>query len=181
MSFKFFLCCFIFVTSQSENIEEWNSRIDKKIDAARKKDAKIVLDAKIYGHNVKLQVNQTRTAFPLGTAVRASMIASCLEQGVDDGYCSFAKDNFNYIVMENALKWRQWEPEFSDFQTDNPDKTISWAKQNGMGVRGHCLFWAKNVSEHFPSWVYQLRGDDMKEAINHRIESAVNYYDVRTY
>ena len=81
--------------------------------------------------------------------------------------------------FENALKWNQWEPEYSQFQTDDPDNTILWAKQNGMGVRGHCLFWAKNVSGHFPSWAYPLRGNDMKAAIDHRIESAVMYYDVR--
>jgi hypothetical protein len=38
-------------------------------------------------------------------------IAGCQNSGQDDGYCSFARDNFNYVVDEWAMKWRDWEPQ----------------------------------------------------------------------
>ena len=176
----FFILSFLFYMCASETLEEWNLRIEKKIDLIRKDNSEIILDANIYGQNVKLQVTQTTSSFPLGTAVKASMLATCLDDGVDDSYCTFVKDNFNFLVIENAMKWYDWEPSFDDFQTEYPDKAITWAQENEKRVRGHCLFWAVNDTYHFPNWVAPLRGDEMKEAIDHRILTAVSHYEVNT-
>ena len=46
------------------------------------------------------------------------------------------------------------------------------------GFRGHCLFWAVDDPEHFPEWVYPLRGQDMIDAIQHRIETAMTHFQV---
>ena len=171
----------IFHRSNCETNEEWNSRIENKIDILRKNDGKIILDSKKYGHNVKLQLNQTRLSFPMGTAIKASYIAACVDEGVDDEYCAFVRDNYNYVVVENAMKWPQWEPNRDEFKMDKPDKAIKWAHDNGMGARGHNLFWAVGKDSQIPNWVKPLKGDDMREAIDHRIATAVTHYDVRTY
>ena len=96
----------------------------------------------------------------------------------EDKYCAFIRENYNYIVLESKLKWSKWEPNYEDFQPELPDKAIAWARDLGMGVRGHCLFWAKNVSGHFPDWVVALKGEEMKKAIYHRLDTAVPHYDV---
>ena len=77
--------------SKSETPQEWNARINQRIDLLRKNDARIVLDKKIYGTNVKLLINQTKISFPMGTAIKAKYIANCLDQGTDDKYCQFVK------------------------------------------------------------------------------------------
>ena len=165
---------------KSETVDEWNLRIDQKIASFRKKDAKIVLDSTTYGRNARLHVNQTGMEFPMGTAIKASFIADCADNGVNDDYCNFVKDNFNYVVVENAMKWPQWEPKRDEFRMEKPDKALNWCLSNGMKARGHNIFWAVGKDYQIPEWVFPLKGDDMREAIDHRIDTAVRHYDVRT-
>ena len=159
--------------------QQWKDRINQKIDLIRKKDTTFTFDSNKYGKNSRLLVNQTRMSFPMGTAIKAKFISSCLENGVNDKYCEFVRDNYNYVVVENAMKWPQWEPERGTFKTKFPDNTITWAHSNGMGVRGHNLFWAVGEDYQIPDWVKNLHGDQMREAIDHRITTAVAHYDVR--
>ena len=79
------------------------------------------------------------------------------------------------------MKWPQWEPSRDRFNTENPDKAIAWAIENALRVRGHCIFWAVNGEYQVPNWVKPLRGDDLREAIDHRVETAVTHFDVRIY
>ena len=48
-----------------------------------------------------------------------------------------------------------------------------------MHVRGHNLFWAVDGGYQIPDWIKSLQGEDMKEAIDHRISTAVTHYDVK--
>lgn len=159
-----------------ESSDEWNDRINTKIDEVRKRNGKIKINPDDLGDNFKIEITLKRPSFPMGTAVRASKINDCLASG-EDKYCAFIRENYNYIVLESKLKWSKWEPNYEDFQPELPDKAIAWARDLGMGVRGHCLFWAKNVSGHFPDWVVALRGEEMKKAIYHRLDTAVPHYD----
>ena len=185
MSFRNFIMTSLFVFTillvdcDGEASRQWNNRIDKKIDLIRKKSTTLTFDSNIYGKNAKLIVNQTRMSFPMGTAVKAKFISTCLENGANDRYCEFVRDNYNYIVVENAMKWPQWEPERGTYKTKFPDNTITWAHNNGMGVRGHNLFWAVGKDYQIPDWVKNLKGDEMREAIDHRITTAVTHYKVK--
>lgn len=162
-----------------ETPQQWKNRINEKIDLIRKKDTTFSFDPNKYGKNSRLLVNQTRMSFPMGTAVKAKFISQCLENGVNDKYCEFVRDNYNYVVVENAMKWPQWEPERGTYKTKFPDNTITWAHGNGMGVRGHNLFWAVGQDYRIPDWVKNLHDDEMREAIDHRVTTAVAHYDVR--
>ena len=77
------------------------------------------------------------------------------------------------------MKWPQWEPSRGNFHTENPDKAIAWAIENALRVRGHCIFWAVNGEYQVPNWVKPLHGDDLREAIDHRVTTAVTHFDVR--
>ena len=48
-----------------------------------------------------------------------------------------------------------------------------------MHIRGHNLFWAVDGGYQIPDWIKSLQGEDMKEAIDHRISTAVTHYDVK--
>jgi GH35 family endo-1,4-beta-xylanase len=54
-------------------------------------------------------------------------------------FCSFARDNFNFGATGNAMKWRYYESNFEEYNTDSPDKTIQWAESNGWGFRGKII------------------------------------------
>ena len=64
---------------KSETDDEWNLRINQKIEKLRKKDAKIELDRTAFGKNARLHVNQTKMSFPMGTAVKAKFVAECAD------------------------------------------------------------------------------------------------------
>ena len=83
-----------------------------------------------------------RHNFPFGSALNANLIKKCVNQGSDDAYCAFARDNFNFVVLENAMKWESIEPQRGNFRFEAPDATLAWADERGMRARGHCLFWA---------------------------------------
>ena len=108
----------------------------------------------------------------------AEHIAKCWQQGYDDEYCTFAKDNFNFGVADNAMKWRQWENEFNHFNTKSTDAMLDWAEHNGWGFRAHCLFWAVDKWVHFPDWLYPKVGKAMVNAIRHRISTAMKHLQV---
>ena len=47
-------------------------------------------------------------AFPFGTAMQAPLVSDT--SGTYQAYQDFFYNNFNYAVLENALKWKQMEP-----------------------------------------------------------------------
>ncbi len=45
---------------------------------------------------------------------------------------------FNYVTLENALKWDQWEAD-----RERALRGVAWAEANGLAVRGHTLIWSR--------------------------------------
>ena len=62
-------------------------------------------------------------------------ISDCWVAGSDDPYCTFARENFNYAVAENAMKWTYYEPEYDVFQTFAVDNLMEWLAFNNFGFR----------------------------------------------
>ena len=63
-------------------------------------------------------------------------ISDCWTSGVDDAYCAFARDNFNYAVAETAMKWREYEPEFNVFDSlYTVDQMMDWLSFHNWGFR----------------------------------------------
>eukprot|EP00095_Tigriopus_kingsejongensis_P006836 maker-scaffold82_size396747-snap-gene-2.25 protein:Tk06836 transcript:maker-scaffold82_size396747-snap-gene-2.25-mRNA-1 annotation:"endo- -beta-xylanase a precursor" len=167
---------------QGETEGQWNQRIQANIDLNRKTDVqvKVQIPDHLRGRsNIRLLANQSTPTFPLGTALSANRIANCWNAGDDDAYCSFARDNFNYAVAENGMKWWLWENEYNNYNTYDVDTMFKWLKQKGWGIRGHCLFWDVGESFNFPNWVFGLRGQELIDAVHHRIDNAVPYFKGR--
>ena len=121
----------------------------------------------------------TVTGVITGTALVANHIARCWKRRHDDPYCAFARDNFNYLVAENSMKWRAWEFDRGSFNTTNTDHMFDWAENRGWGIRAHNLFWNVDDEVNFPDWVYPLEGKSMVEAIKHRIDTAMPHVQVK--
>jgi len=90
-----------------------------------------------------------RHGFRFGTAVAASLINDPAQQE----YRRKILELFNTVVIENALKWRQW-----DRNRDNGLRALAWLHANGIDrIRGHNIVWPG--WRHMPSWVEGLKED----------------------
>ena len=65
----------------------------------------------------------------------AYKISACWQAGSDDPYCTFARDNFNFALAENAMKWRNFEPQYDVYDTYNLDNMMDWVAVHNMGYR----------------------------------------------
>jgi GH35 family endo-1,4-beta-xylanase len=123
---------------------QWRQAAAERIERIRKGELTVsVVDAA--GRPVPhaaVHVRQQRHAFAFGTAVAAGMI---LGQGEDaDHYRQIVGSLFNRVVMENDLKWPEWE--------NHPQRAldaIAWLQERHIAVRGHNLVW--------PNWQYLPR------------------------
>ena len=82
-----------------------------------------------------------------------------LRHNVDNGsYVSYLLKSYHVITPENDFKpqklWRgknsdDWT--VSDCLLGSSSKTVGWAQQTAMGIRGHTLIWA--VDKRIPNWL----------------------------
>lgn len=120
--------------------DDWREAAAKRIEQIRKDTLRVrVVDAEgrpVAGAAVK--VTMTGHEFGFGTAVAARQL---LGQGEDsERYRQFIRENFNMVVLENDLKWPQWQRD-----REPALQAVKWLRENGISrVRGHTLVW--------PSW-----------------------------
>lgn len=95
--------------------------------------------------------------FTVGTAVQASTLEKYAE----------ILPNFNSVTPEIEMKWSRLENVQGSYTYQAADTIVEWARQNGAGVRGHCLVWYKSL----PEWVI-ADGTTKDEALS-RIDSHV--------
>jgi GH35 family endo-1,4-beta-xylanase len=85
-------------------------------------------------------VRQTRHAFGFGSAVAADGIADASPNG--ERYRAAIRELFNMAVLENDLKWPNWER-----NRQKALDALAWLRDHGIPrVRGHNLVW--------PGWRY---------------------------
>jgi len=90
-------------------------------------------------------------------------------------YEQIHKTQFNIVVAENEMKFDATEPSEGQFNYNNGDKMVKYAKANGMRVRGHALAWHSQV----PGWVSQKYGKNKKEllrVLKNHIEKVVGHW-----
>ena len=124
----------------------WRAEAAARIDRLRKSDMQVrVVDAAgvaIRGADVHVQM--TRHEFGFGSAVAADGLNATGQDG--DRYRWIVKHWFNKVVLENDLKWPQWES-----NRTRALNALAWLRDNGIDqVRGHNLVW--------PSWQYLPNG-----------------------
>ena len=144
----------------------WRAEALQRIEQIRKGDLAItVLDAG--GKPVlqaNIQIEMTRHAFPFGTAVVPDLL---LDQTPDsDQYRQWIRDNCSRVVIENHLKWPNWEWGLKPLDPAKPNhwrrardttlKALAWLNEQGIEIKGHCLIW--------PSWRWTpARIKDLKD------------------
>lgn len=119
----------------------WRAEADARIDKHRKAElsVKVVDAAGKPVENAAVKVTMKRHAFGWGSAVAASAI---LGGGSDnETYRAKVRELFNQVVVENDLKWPQWEQD-----RNRAMRLLDWMRDNNLPVRGHNMVW--------PGWQY---------------------------
>ena len=113
------------VEVDNELTENWEEAAALRIDALRKRDLtlEVVMPEGTSLYQLELEVTQLGHEFPFGTAVQSSRIADCWDAGnvshpVNDAYCSFVGENFNWIVDTYRMKWKAGEPNEGQIETE---------------------------------------------------------------
>jgi endo-1,4-beta-xylanase len=92
-----------------------------------------------------------KDSFTIGAAVEPSQL-------LNEQDAQMLKRHFNSIVAENVMKPGNMQPMPGQFNFEQADKIINFAKENGMDVRGHNLVWHQQV----PGWFFlDLNGKKM--------------------
>jgi hypothetical protein len=146
----------------------WRKAAAERIEKIRKADLQVVVrnaDGQVVP-NAQVTIEQTRSAFPFGTAVSAKALIS--DAPADIKYQEMVKANFNRIVFENDLKWNQWKSD-----RESPQKALKWLRDAGIEARGHVLVWPS--WRHSPSHLKALENDPvaLKQALETHIADAV--------
>jgi endo-1,4-beta-xylanase len=87
-----------------------------------------------------------RKGMRFGTAISAGR-----NQFGDAAYRALVERECNLIVLENEMKWQALEPAPGKPNFGPADDVFAWARNKGIAVRGHNLFW--QAEKWLPAWV----------------------------
>ena len=126
--------------------------------------------------------DRLKDAAPGSGVAFGSAISPVFYMQADGGvYESIAATEFGVLTPESSMKWIAINPLPGRFEFADMDNLASFARVNGMQVRGHPLVWYRSL----PEWVEQSDAADreihMREYITRvmgRYSDAVSYWDV---
>ncbi|KAK3151021.1 hypothetical protein QOZ80_3AG0240680 [Eleusine coracana subsp. coracana] len=149
--------------------DQWAMHQQDTIRKRRKRMATVhVADpqgARVVGASVTVQ--QTSKDFPLGSAIASTILGN-------EAYQKWFVDRFNAAVFEDELKWYSTEPMSGLLRFDVPDQMLAFVRSHRVMVRGHNIFWENQ--EATPRWVKNLTADDLRSAVNARIQNLMTRY-----
>lgn len=119
----------------------WRNEAYLRIDQLRKADLTIRIVSRVVGgdsrNDTEVELIQTSHEFPFGSAVQADAI-------VNSSFSKYQQvfyDNFNWAVLENALKWRKIEQTRGQIDYQPALAAIKAVREKGIPIRGHTVFW----------------------------------------
>ncbi|MBL9174564.1 MAG: endo-1,4-beta-xylanase [Verrucomicrobiales bacterium] len=117
----------------------------------------------------QVEVVQLRHAFGFGTAVDGARLLGQTVTAADRArYQSYLTNWFNKYVLENDLKWPNWE-RLSPNGARTATNALLWFQARGLPVRGHNLIWPGTGASYFlPADVPPLLANP--EALRSRIQ-----------
>ncbi|XP_071111510.1 uncharacterized protein [Haliotis cracherodii] len=143
-----------------------------RIDMLRKSNIDIkVTNNNVHASGLTVEVHQTSSEFGWGSAVDANDITDSQHKKYQD----YFYDNFEWAVLENALKWYSMEQNQGQDNVALPEKAVDTLRSKGIKVRGHNIFWA--VAQWVPNWQKQLSQSALKQAMVKRVADSVGHAD----
>ncbi|KAF2294411.1 hypothetical protein GH714_010771 [Hevea brasiliensis] len=114
-----------------------------------------------------ISIKQTQSSFPFGCGMNHYIV-----ENVD--YQNWFASRFRYTTFTNEMKWYSTEKKQGQENYTIADAMVRFAKQNGISIRGHNIFW--DDPKYQPDWVKNLSPNDLREAAAKRINSVVSRY-----
>lgn len=153
---------------------DWREEADARIEKLRKGDFSIeVRDANgAPVSNAKVEFQLKHHGFLFGVAIAYKPFADQTEKGA--AYRQFILDHFSGLVCENEMKWYSTEVERGHLTYEPADALLKFAEQNGLMMRGHCLFWEKQ--KYAQPWLAALQGDEFRAAVDSHLKSIATRY-----
>ncbi|CAG2176416.1 unnamed protein product, partial [Oppiella nova] len=108
-------------------------------------------------------------------------IGSAFESGAlsDQKYVELLGQEFNCITPGNEMKWGPLEASKGQYNWENADKSVAYAEQHNMKIRGCCLIW----HEQLPEWIAGLEGKkaELEQVIKDHITTVVGHFKGKIY
>lgn len=131
--------------------------------------------------NASVHVEMLRHHYAFGTAVVPRLIAN--NSSFNSTYQNHLTNldgnghGFNWVVNENALKWRAWEEGWtSPAETVN---SIQWLLNNNIKFRGHVLVWPGWGNMPADMQTNQNNPTYLENRINGHLNTILNYTGIR--
>lgn len=132
--------------------------------------------------NADVEIEMVHHLYAFGTAVDTRRLAG--NSGFDATYQEKLLDldgeghGFNWIVTENALKWRAWEQGWAGTQEETTN-ALNWLTANNIKSRGHVLLWPR--WSNMPDDMEMNSGNPayMTNRINEHLEAILNTSGIR--
>jgi GH35 family endo-1,4-beta-xylanase len=127
-----------------------------------------------------VRIEQQRHEFLFGTAIPNSLAENAQKpMSAQDRqrYLDVLKDNFNYAVHENALKWYDNEKQRGVVDYSVADRIWELCSELGIPMRGHTIYWEKQ--EFVQEWLKALPNDELRMAVKNRAESLMSHFKGR--
>jgi GH35 family endo-1,4-beta-xylanase len=148
---------------------DWKSDANARIEQIRKRDVRIIVTDR-YGAPVPgavVRADQTRHTFAFGTAINMNAVTN-------EPYADFFNGHFEWATFENEAKWFNNEPIRDLVHFDSADALVEFCVENGIKIRGHNIFWAKE--QYTPPWSRSLPEPDLREEVEERLDQAVAHF-----
>lgn len=147
----------------------WKTEANARIEQIRKADITVSLTGASTSHSYEVEIIQTKHEFAFGSAVGAAQI-------VDPNFSKYAQtfyENFEWAVLENALKWKQMEHTRGHVNYEPAMTALHALTGNGTKVRAHNVFWG--VSTKLPEWLSSLSRQEILTEMDSRIKGVVSH------
>jgi endo-1,4-beta-xylanase len=157
------------ISLSSVVLGDWKEESNRIIEQIRKRDLKIVVVDR-EGDPVSgatATIGQIRNGFPFGTAISFRLLR-------DPQYQEFVRSHFNWATFENETKWYSNERRQGEEDYRAADALMEWCDENGIQVHGHCIFWEPEKWQM--EWLKALNPQDLRRAVERRLESAVTHF-----
>jgi len=148
---------------------DWREEAGRRIEAHRKSDVllRITDEGGSPVAGARVDVRQLRSAFGFGAAITGRFLG-------EPRYQELVKAHFDWAVFGNESKWYANEATRGELTYETADALLDWCEANGIRVRGHTIFWEPERWQ--PRWVRELEGEELREAVENRLESAVTHF-----
>ncbi|KAJ4831564.1 hypothetical protein Tsubulata_029497 [Turnera subulata] len=157
------------VSLQQFTHEEWRSHQQKSLNKVRKTDMRFNVtcnnNTPLKGANVTIK--QITSSFPFGCGINHHILTS-------EAYQNWFASRFKFATFTNEMKWYSTERAEDKENYTISDSMLRFAKENGIAVRGHNIFWDNPKQQ--PSWVKSLSRRALQKAAAKRINSVVKRY-----